>query len=173
MFSTFRLNVGNIQIYYVEYCQSHITLLWIWIMLCNQFLGFVIKIVLRKFVVALPSTQIFANELLKKWQCIANPCFIFKLLVELVDFKYLHFISKGHASIIKQCYDTYRVVYDRQTKTKSVVTLQARKCVISWRSMAIFVNFNAFDSISCLFFCPCSPEVEFLVSLTTKLAPKP
>ena len=30
---TFRPDVGNIWEYYMEYCQSHITILWIWIML--------------------------------------------------------------------------------------------------------------------------------------------
>ena len=39
IFPTFRLNVGNIRKYYVEYRQSHITLLWIWIMLCMWFNG--------------------------------------------------------------------------------------------------------------------------------------
>ena len=32
---TFKVNVRNIREYYVKYCQSHITLLWIWMMLCN------------------------------------------------------------------------------------------------------------------------------------------
>ena len=30
----FSLNVGNIWEYFVKYCQSHRTLLWIWMMLC-------------------------------------------------------------------------------------------------------------------------------------------
>ena len=34
IFPTFGLIVGNIKAYFVEYCLSHITLLWIWIMLC-------------------------------------------------------------------------------------------------------------------------------------------
>ena len=33
-FITFILNLRNIHENFVEYCQSHITLLWIWIMLC-------------------------------------------------------------------------------------------------------------------------------------------
>ena len=35
-----RLNLGNIQDYFVEYCQSHIRLLWIWIMLWCYKLNF-------------------------------------------------------------------------------------------------------------------------------------
>ena len=36
IFPTFKLNVGNTQEYFMEYWQSHGTLLWIWIMLCRK-----------------------------------------------------------------------------------------------------------------------------------------
>ena len=38
----FRMNMKNIQEYYVKCCESHITLLWIWIMLCEGSMHIVI-----------------------------------------------------------------------------------------------------------------------------------
>ena len=65
IFLTFKLNVGNIYEYYVEYSQSHIILLWICIMLCQ--LGFVYYVyqgIMNEMMKALSSNTILCQQLL-------------------------------------------------------------------------------------------------------------
>ena len=43
IFSHIQTKGGNIWEYFVEYCQPHITLLWIWILLCLQSYSYIVK----------------------------------------------------------------------------------------------------------------------------------